>query len=73
LAYFKLGNYQAAVSEYSQMIKRNSNDFRAYYNRGLARFERKDYEGAIADYEQALSKSHRRSDPLLADVYNDRG
>ncbi len=73
LAYHRLGNYQAAISEYQKVIALNSNDFRAYYNQGLARFELKDYKGAIADYNQALHQIHQRSEPLLADVYNDRG
>lgn len=49
LAYYRQGKYQAAISEYDQVIERQANDLRAYYNRGLARFELNDYQGAIAE------------------------
>lgn len=40
----------------------------AYVESGLAKFNRKDYQGAIADYNRALS-----IDPNYASAYNNRG
>ena len=39
-----------------------------YLTRGIARYDRKDYDGAIADYDQAI-----RLDPKFAIAYNNRG
>ena len=40
----------------------------AYANRGLARYQLRDYEGAIADYDRALAIN-----PRLSMAYNNRG
>ncbi|NEQ22065.1 MAG: tetratricopeptide repeat protein, partial [Microcoleus sp. SIO2G3] len=62
-----------AVADYNQVTQLNPVDYRAYYNRGLARFEQEDYQGAIADYNQALRQILRQDNQELATIYNDRG
>jgi tetratricopeptide (TPR) repeat protein len=49
-------------------LRINPNFALAYNNRGLARDELRDKQGAIADYNKAL-----QINPNLAQVYNNRG
>jgi tetratricopeptide (TPR) repeat protein len=51
---YKAGNYDLAVSKYSEAIKRNPKDPIAYNGRGLAYKERKEYAQAIGDFTEAL-------------------
>ena len=39
-----------------------------YYNKGISKFNIKDYKGAIADYNQAIQLK-----PDYAEAYNNRG
>jgi tetratricopeptide (TPR) repeat protein len=55
------------------VIQLKPQDYRAYYNRGLARFDQEDYESAIADYNQALRQTPTPYSQALSSVYNDRG
>ena len=43
-------------------------DAAAYTNRGLAKYELEDYEGAIADYDRAIELK-----PKFAEAYYNRG
>jgi tetratricopeptide (TPR) repeat protein len=71
------GDYDLAIAEYSEAIRRNPNNPIAYYNRGLAYYQKRknakgdydngDYDRALADYTQAL-----RLDPNFAVAYNAR-
>ncbi|WP_427159689.1 tetratricopeptide repeat protein [Aliinostoc sp. HNIBRCY26] len=53
---------------FNQVIPIKSQDANAYKNRGNVRADIGDYQGAIADYTQAL-----QINPHLADVYYNRG
>ena len=44
------------------------NDATSYYNRGIDKFAREDYTGAIQDYTQAITL-----DPNYTEAYNGRG
>jgi tetratricopeptide (TPR) repeat protein len=69
LVYARIGNYTAAIADYDQAIKLDSNWALAYINRGSARASfSQDYKGAIADFDQAI-----RLDPKLVEAYNSRG
>ena len=60
--YFKLGeqkynkkDYQGAIADYDKAIELNPKDVRAYYNRGNAKYELKQYKEAYC----RLRQSHR--------------
>lgn len=73
IAYYRQGNYQAAIADNNQVISLKPNDFRAYYNRALADAGLGNYQNAIASYNQALVQIPSNSSSLLADIYTDRG
>ena len=73
LTNYRLGRYPQALIDYDQLISLNSQDFRAYYNRGLAKVGMEDYLGAIEDYNQALNNIPPEDATKIAMVYNDRG
>lgn len=52
---FRSQNFDQAVDFYTQAIACNSGFWAAYYNRAHARFERKEYFGALADVEKIES------------------
>ena len=51
--FFK-GESYLAIEHFSKAICFNPNDAPAYNNRGIARRELKDFEGAIEDYNEAI-------------------
>jgi tetratricopeptide (TPR) repeat protein len=53
---------------WSDVIKKNPSVTVAYYNRGVVRFNTKDYQGAISDYSKAIQLK-----PDYATAYNNRG
>src|SRR6266487_10178 len=53
---------------YTEAIRLKPDFADAYYNRGLARYDKKDLDGAIKDYTEAL-----RLKPDYATAYNNRG
>ena len=52
----------------SPFTKGNNNDSLAYYNRGISKYNAKDYEGAMSDYTKAIEIN-----PKYADAYYNRG
>jgi tetratricopeptide (TPR) repeat protein len=62
------GHLEEAVIMYNKVIGLDSSHGEAYNNRGAAKFELKDYAGAIADYDHALNVK-----PGYAEVYYNRG
>lgn len=63
-----LGQYSAAINEFSAAIRLKPNFAEAYGNRGLAKYYLGQYENAIADYENAI-----RLKPDYVFAYNNRG
>jgi tetratricopeptide (TPR) repeat protein len=53
---------------WSDVIRKNPRVTVAYYNRGVAKFNTKDYQGAIDDYSKAVQLK-----PDYAEAYNNRG
>jgi len=47
----KKGEYELAIELYSNVIKKNSNDFEAILYRGVAKMKMDDFVGAIADFQ----------------------
>ena len=52
----------------TKAIELNPNYAKAYYNRGIAKFDLQDYKGAIADYTKAIELN-----PNYAKAYYNRG
>jgi tetratricopeptide (TPR) repeat protein len=54
LAYYKTGQYDEAISEYTKVIEINPKVAEAYGNRGLAYGRKGQYDLAIADFNKAI-------------------
>lgn len=55
-------------ADYNQVIRLQADDAEAYYNRGIAYENLREYQGAIVDYSQAI-----RLLPYFAQAYYKRG
>ncbi|MCB9257209.1 MAG: tetratricopeptide repeat protein [Chitinophagales bacterium] len=55
LAYYKLGDYENAIFDYTYVIKEDPEDYEAWYNRGLAYYDAEEYDLSIQDNEMAIS------------------
>lgn len=66
--FFKNGDYDKAIAYYTEAIRLNPKDAKAYNNRGLAYDNKGDPDSAIADYIEAI-----RLNPKNAKVYYNRG
>jgi tetratricopeptide (TPR) repeat protein len=64
----RLGNYEAAVEDFEQVITENPQDINAYFNRGYAYSSLGKFEEALADFTQALTL-----DPQMGQAYVNRG
>ncbi len=62
-----LHDFDAAIADLDQAIRRNPELAIAYSNRGMAYQGKQDYDHAIADYDQAI-----RRDPKLIEAYSAR-
>ena len=67
-AKYELGQYEAAISDYTEAIRLKSDDAFAYNNRGNAKYRLKQYLAAIADYTEAIRLKYN-----YAGAYNNRG
>jgi DNA-binding helix-hairpin-helix protein with protein kinase domain len=75
-AYYKVGDYEGAIENYSQAIRLNTKDAQAYLNRGNARYEvaqhsgdpDRVYKSAIDDFNHAL-----RIKPSQGEAFLSRG
>jgi tetratricopeptide (TPR) repeat protein len=54
LKFYKRGDYNLAIAEFSAAIKSDPRNEVAYKNRGLAYLKMGDYERAIADSDEAI-------------------
>ncbi|MDR1113143.1 MAG: tetratricopeptide repeat protein, partial [Bacteroidales bacterium] len=68
IEYVQQGDFDNAITAFTQVIGLDPNHARAYSNRGIAYRNKGDYDRAIADYNQAI-----RLDPNHANAYYSRG
>jgi DNA-binding helix-hairpin-helix protein with protein kinase domain len=61
-------DYQQAITNFTQAVKKNPQYARGYVNLGNARYNLNDYEGALANYNQAL-----KLNPHEVKAYVNRG
>lgn len=67
-SYFRLGDYQKAIAEYTAVIRLNPDSAEAYFNRGIAYVHLGDCQAAVADFTQAIQLN-----PDKDDAYYNRG
>ena len=64
--YLKQHNYAAAQQDYDQALRINGYHYGSYANRGFARFNLKDKEGACADWLKAQEAGYEEAHQYLA-------
>lgn len=52
--YLETGKYEKALRDYDELIRIEGTNFHHYYNRAFSKVMLKDYNGAIADYQEVL-------------------
>jgi tetratricopeptide (TPR) repeat protein len=78
-AYYHLGNYQAAVTDYSEVIRQNTGRFGfsspAYWNRARACEQLGEKHKAISDWTQVISASSSSAEAYFfrGNMYRDLG
>ncbi|PAX54905.1 tetratricopeptide repeat protein [Brunnivagina elsteri] len=65
---YKTGDYEGAISDYTEALKTNTHNTESYFNRANARYEIGDKKGAIEDFSQVI-----KINPTDADAYLYRG
>jgi tetratricopeptide (TPR) repeat protein len=65
---YETGDYEGAISDYTEALKTNTHDTESYFNRANARYEIGDKKGAIEDFSQVI-----KINPTDADSYLYRG
>lgn len=69
LVFMKTNDYKTAIDKFDTAVYLGLNQYSLVYDyRGRARFQIKDYEGSMMDYNKALEVN-----PFSSDAYNDRG
>src|SRR5262249_1908171 len=58
------GEYDRAITDYSEAIRLDPESSWAFNDRGLAWYENKEFERAIADYGEAIRLDPQDSDPV---------
>ena len=58
--WLKKGEFARAIADYSIAIEFDGAYEDAYYNRGMAQVGKRDLEGAIRDFDQAISLNPRQ-------------
>lgn len=61
-AQFDLGNYAAAVEDYTAALAKNPSLSAAYFNRGLAYFKLNQFKAAVDDYTKVIEKNSQDAD-----------
>ena len=64
------GDFDSAISEYSEAIRVNSKNVLAYHNRGVAYAQKGDPDQAIANYNEAIRLKWPSKDAVM---YQNRG
>lgn len=54
-AYTRQGDFDSAIADFTDAIRRNPSSLPAYYNRGNVYFAREEFDNAIADFNLAIS------------------
>ncbi len=67
-AQLDLGNYQAAVEDYTTALAKDPSYLAAYFNRGLAYLKLNQFQAAVDDYTKIIEKNAQD-----ADAYYQRG
>jgi tetratricopeptide (TPR) repeat protein len=69
--YFQEGNYQEAISVYSETLSIDPANVQVLYGRARAKEEMQNFDGAIEDYKKALTYDDRNVRVLigLGDIY----
>ncbi len=68
IAFMQAQRFEAAVRLFTQIAKKDPNDFMAIYYRGMAQYYLNNTDAAISDYTQAIKKN-----PSNADFLTSRG
>ncbi len=55
MIFSEIGNYDQAIKDFSQVIRLNSNNAKAYYNRGVILHKLQDLPAAIADFSKSAN------------------
>src|SRR4030067_1112116 len=66
--YYNQGQYDEAITEYSEAIELEPTNSEYYYNRGNAYLKKGQLQIAVADYDKAIML-----DPEFVMAYNNRG
>jgi hypothetical protein len=66
--YFRSGQYDKAVSQFSQVIKSGGNRKLALYNRGVALFKLKKKDAALKDFKIAAKLGHDKAQAILNQI-----
>ncbi|MBR3103077.1 MAG: tetratricopeptide repeat protein [Lachnospiraceae bacterium] len=69
ICYYKLGEYDAAISCYDAIIGLMPKETRAYFLRGNMKLCLKDVDGAVADFDQAV-EINKKDYGMYIDIYD---
>lgn len=69
IAYYKMEEYDAAISIYDAIIEMRPKDTNAYFLRGSMKLYLQEVDGAILDFDQAVSQNSKNYSVYL-DVYD---
>ena len=68
--YFRTGQYDKAVMQFSKEIKAGGNKKLALYNRGVALFKLNKKEAALKDFKYAAKLGHEKAMAILSKAQN---
>ena len=67
------GNWNDAVNTYTSALQQDPKNADAYHNRAIARFNLKDYRGALMDYSKAINVGTSIGADCVGAAYYGRG
>ena len=68
--FFKTGQYDRAVMEFSRIIESGGNKKLALYNRGVALFKLNKKDAAMKDFKFAAKLGHKKARAIINQVKN---